>query len=150
MNDNKHGMERGIMEEFALYYPDFPKGKLVKSESPDFILKLGPRRAIGIELTTLPLPGVSQKNDSGEDPPERRVTLEEKVKDIIRMKENKLRLYRKKRSDLYWLVIAGNTHQYTGSSNPANKINTWNLSSGFNRVFLYDTVSKKVYVLTRQ
>ena len=41
------------MHHFMKAYRDFPKGKLLKSESPDFILKLNPKKTIGIELTHL-------------------------------------------------------------------------------------------------
>jgi len=42
-----------IMEQFRNEYAGFPKGKLQKSESPDFVLKLNPKTVIGIELTKL-------------------------------------------------------------------------------------------------
>lgn len=41
-----------IMRSFRESYPDFPKGKLVKSESPDFTLKLSVSKSIGIEIST--------------------------------------------------------------------------------------------------
>ena len=39
-----------IMKQFRNDYAVFPKGKLQKSESPDFILKQNPKTTIGIEL----------------------------------------------------------------------------------------------------
>ena len=33
-----------IMEHFRNNYVEFPKGKLQKSESPDFILKISPKK----------------------------------------------------------------------------------------------------------
>lgn len=38
-----------VMRTFRDNYPDFPKGKLTKSESPDFTLKLSITNSIGIE-----------------------------------------------------------------------------------------------------
>jgi hypothetical protein len=49
----KEREERAIIGFFREVYNDFPRGKLVKSESPDFILKLNRKRSIGIELTKL-------------------------------------------------------------------------------------------------
>jgi len=148
VDSNKESLEKEILEEFMLHYPDFPKGKLVKSESPDFILKLGPRKAIGIEITTLADPVVSQRLEAGENRSDRRVMLEEKVKNIIRMKEEKLRIYRKKRSDYYWLIIACDIKRFLAPFRLPVKVDTWCISSEFNRVFLFESASKKVYILT--
>jgi len=41
------------MRSFRENYPDFPKGKLTKSESPDFVLKLSPSKSIGIEISRI-------------------------------------------------------------------------------------------------
>ena len=45
--------ELQIIQQFKAGYSDFPKGKLEKSESPDFILRLTAKSAIGIELTKM-------------------------------------------------------------------------------------------------
>ena len=51
---NHHDEEIMILELFRKSYPEFPKGKLVKSESPDFILQQNyPNQSIGIEVTRL-------------------------------------------------------------------------------------------------
>ncbi len=42
-----------VMRSFRDNYPDFPKGKLIKSESPDFTLKLSLTKSIGIELSRI-------------------------------------------------------------------------------------------------
>lgn len=49
-----------IMEQFRNEYKEFPKGKLEKSESPDFIVKVSPKNAIGIELTKLHGPTINK------------------------------------------------------------------------------------------
>jgi len=48
--------ERIIIHYFIEKYKEFPKGKLSKTESPDFILNISPRKSIGIELTHLRQP----------------------------------------------------------------------------------------------
>jgi len=40
-----------VMRSFRESYSDFPKGKLLKSESPDFVLKINTDRSIGIEIS---------------------------------------------------------------------------------------------------
>lgn len=54
MNTREKAQEEWlIMRSFRDAYPDFPKGKLTKSESPDFTLKLSVSNAIGIEISSL-------------------------------------------------------------------------------------------------
>lgn len=49
----KKQVEVLLMEYFRQTYPEFPKGRLVPSESPDFILRLKNRTSMGIEITRL-------------------------------------------------------------------------------------------------
>lgn len=49
----KKQLEILIVDFFRSAYPDFPKGKLKASESPDFVLDIDLREKIGIELTRL-------------------------------------------------------------------------------------------------
>jgi hypothetical protein len=50
---DKKQMEVLIIEYFRECYNEFPKGKVVPSESPDFILKMKSTHLLGIELTRL-------------------------------------------------------------------------------------------------
>ncbi len=49
----KKQLEILLLQYFRECYPDFPKGKIIPSESPDFIIKLKNKNNIGIELTRL-------------------------------------------------------------------------------------------------
>jgi hypothetical protein len=51
--EEKKQIERLLLEGFRTFYPDFPKGKLVPSESPDFIMRTKSNHYLGIELTRL-------------------------------------------------------------------------------------------------
>lgn len=53
MQPEKKQLEVLLMNYFRECNPDFPKGRLVSSESPDFILTLKSRNNLGIELTRL-------------------------------------------------------------------------------------------------
>ena len=53
MLPDKKQVEILLMHYFRKCYMAFPKGKLVPSESPDFILKVNTKKGIGIELTRL-------------------------------------------------------------------------------------------------
>jgi hypothetical protein len=65
MQPEKKQLEVLLMDYFRECYPDFPKGKLMSSESPDFIVKLKTKNRIGIEITRLNplnarLPGIGE------------------------------------------------------------------------------------------
>lgn len=49
----KKQLEALLVAYFKHGYPQFPEGKLVESESPDFLLALNSRLTLGIELTRL-------------------------------------------------------------------------------------------------
>lgn len=52
-SEEKKHIEVLLMEYFRNAYPEFPKGKLMTCESPDFILSLSTRSSVGIEITRL-------------------------------------------------------------------------------------------------
>ncbi len=47
----KYSDELNNIELFRYLYDDFPSGKLIRTESPDFIVKDGPGNSLGIEIT---------------------------------------------------------------------------------------------------
>ena len=53
MREAKKQLELLLINYLRSSYPDFPKGKIVSSESPDFIVKSKPAKKIGIELVRL-------------------------------------------------------------------------------------------------
>jgi len=237
--------EKLILKYFSSEYADFPKGKLVKTESPDFILKLNPKRSIGIELTRLYQPksnnqefkpkqveslekkivGKAQKtyesnnkyklyltvffsstfkisksqttpfeneitqlvhkkthdNDFGsffrlnieksELPkhidliqiiyhPEVKISFwnsgggylipelsKEYLENTINSKEEKLRLYQKRKIDKFWLIITINFFNRSTSFNINNKIDNWTFDSKFHKVFLFELFNRKIFEL---
>ena len=118
-------IEKEYLMHFLKLYEDPPSGKIISSESPDFIISLNRRKSIGIELTKLIVKDTaSHKHLSRED-----------LNAVIEKKNGKLKLYRKKRIDLYWLIIiiedeTGDTiiHQHTAQ---------WDFSTSFNKIFLF-------------
>lgn len=144
-----------IMEEeyiiglFRLEYPDFPKGKLLKTESPDFILKESPKTSIGIELTKLHGPSVKKEKShyppsSGYQPPE---FSKENIEYTISAKHEKLPLYQQKKLNQIWLLITANLDESPVSFNLNNKLENWNFFSGFQKIFLFELKTRKVYEL---
>ena len=54
--NSKKREEKTLLTYFSQVYPDFPKGKIYNTESPDFVISLGRKRKLGIELTRLTQP----------------------------------------------------------------------------------------------
>jgi hypothetical protein len=133
---DKKQKESYIINRFREHCPDFPKGSLKPSESPDFILGIAPRQKIGIELTTL------HQYYTGCD-----LLSYENITACLEVKNEKLLLYRKKKLNEYWLVISVNDHQSWNRINLDNKLIVWDFKTGFNRVFLFNTVKSKVVEL---
>lgn len=144
-----------IMEEeyiiglFRHEYPDFPKGKLEKTESPDFILKEDPKTKIGIELTKLHGPSFKKEKTHfptihGYQSPE---FSKENIEFTISAKDEKLPLYQLKKLSQIWLLITADLNESPVTFNLYNKLETWNFFSGFHRIFLFELKTKKVYEL---
>jgi len=62
MQPDKKQLEVLIMNYFRESYTDFPKGKIIPTESPDFTIKMKNHHVLGIELTRLN-PGNAQIPD---------------------------------------------------------------------------------------
>lgn len=144
--------EEYIIELFRSEYPDFPKGKLLKTESPDFILKENPKYSIGIELTKLHGPN-TKKEDSllnykrnGYQPAE---FTKENLEYTIHVKDEKLSIYQQKKLNQIWLLIIANLVESSISYNWSNQLKNWIFFSGFHKIFLFELKTQKVFELNK-
>lgn len=128
--------ERAWLDQFRSAYPHFPKGKVVASESPDFIIKPNRKRTIGIELIQL----------YWEEEAMTQKILLEKIKNAIFRKEEKLKLYQKKILENYWLLITSDSI-HEANFNLHNLIEKIDFDSNFDKVFLLDEVRELVFEL---
>ncbi len=135
MNDKKRG-ESVIINLFRENFPSFPKGSLNPSESPDFVLAISPKQKIGIELTSLHL-----------FIPDRELLSFENIAACLEAKNEKLRLYKKKKLNEYWLIISVNDLHSRNRIHIHNKLIIWVFETGFNRVFLFNEINGKVFEL---
>ena len=142
--------EEYIIELFRNEYAAFPKGKLLKTESPDFILKENPKTSIGIELTKLHGPSVKKEKIhfsskvSGYRPPE---FNRENIEFTINAKSEKLPLYQQKKLNQIWLLITADLNESPVTFNLNNKLENWNFWSGFHKIFLFELKSRNVFEL---
>ena len=139
-----------IMEQFKDAWAEFPKGKLLKSESPDFILKLSTKNWIGIELTKLHGPAVNKykthypRKINGYIPPDFNF---ENLQFTIDAKNEKLAYYQEKKLNQLWLLITADLDESPVNFNLGNKLQNWTFASGFQKVFLIELKFRRVYEL---
>jgi len=129
---NQQEEEILILEYFRKHYPDFPKGKLIKSESPDFVLKETPKKSIGIELTHLNYTAP---------------TLKEKIERTLVNKNQKFNLYKSQKFNEIWLIIHNDFVEEAISYNIQNKLINWVFLTKFEKVFLFDLFENKIFEL---
>ncbi|MCD4664824.1 MAG: hypothetical protein K8R68_06090 [Bacteroidales bacterium] len=140
---NQKEEEHLIIEYFRDACIDFPKGKLIKSESPDFVLKINRKEIIGIELTRLS----SIKNKSEKQVYDNPEFNKENLEKTILKKRKKFYLYQKRKFKTIWLIIYSDFLKTSSAFNIQNKITKWSFFSEFHKVFLFDLFEKKIYVI---
>ncbi len=121
---------------------DLPKGKLLAGESPDFLLRINRKKAIGIELTELKGQNFLQQSGQLRNPEE----LIQNLTKTIDSKEEKLIIYRKKKLHRLWLLI--HLEQLEDVSfNFQNKLDKLLFDSGFDRLFLLISSKARLFEL---
>jgi len=144
MSFNEQSQEElRIIKSFIKEYSDFPGGRLLKSESPDFILKINFKTSIGIELTRIRPPVSLHRTYKSQDI----ILNKEILEQTIAGKEEKLPIYRKQQLDRIWLIITCEGIESRTNLNLQNKIQNWQINTEFHRVFLFDSVKPKIYEL---
>ena len=139
MNDLKSTRELINLDAFRMHFPAFPKGRLIKSESPDFILKTSQKYSIGIELTSLPSPSYTITGETVS-------SFLEDLQHSILKKEAKLKIYRGKKANEYWLIIFADVIDI-------KNVNYMELISGtncndFRKIFLFDLFNGIIHELS--
>jgi hypothetical protein len=134
--------EKNFLDQLIRLYPGFPRGRIVQSESPDFLVYTTPRRKIGIELTRLTRN--SDTTFTGEDHFHPGFSMEA-IQELIRNKEAKMELYRKNGVEGVWLVILVERFSQSPSFNLRNHVDHWDLSTLFKVVLILDLSIPAVY-----
>jgi hypothetical protein len=143
---NQKEEERLIIEYFRKHYSAFPKGRLAKSESPDFILKVHPKNSIGIEITRLH-DGSLPKSNPGFPVAE---FTKSNIENTIRNKEAKLTLYQQKKIRLFWLIITTDYIHLPEGGNLPDTLESLKFETVFDKVFLFDLFEKKIFELSAE
>lgn len=128
--------EKLVLELFRKNYKEFPKGRLQKTESPDFILKVSAKKSIGIELTELYNHNQKEFNFSVEQ-----------IEILIAKKEEKIRLYKKKKVNELWLIVTVDAIKQSDLHKLISGIEKHEFNSFFNKVFLFEIFDRKIFEL---
>jgi len=134
--------EQIVINSFRDHYDSFPKGKIVKSESPDFIIQDGPKKKTGVELVQLLPPPEHHYSMVGILKP--RYAYEQLMMTIL-LKNRKRHLYNHPYLQSIWLLIHIDYMDDKGSVNMENQIEKWTFPSDFDQVFLFDLFENKTY-----
>ncbi|WP_299582497.1 hypothetical protein [uncultured Sunxiuqinia sp.] len=138
---DKKEHENQVLQIFRNLISDFPKGKVVQTESPDFLIRLNRRKVIGIELTELH--GQTFFDNQGYyNEPE---LLLQNIAHTISAKEEKIYLYQKVKPVELWLLIHLRSFQNQLSFHYRNKLSNWDFNSSFDRIFLLEETKRELH-----
>lgn len=136
--------ERAYLDLLKKLLPEFPPGRIIQSESPDFIIQSAPRKKTGIELTRYTRSDFNFIDQAYHFKPE---LTRKSLIDLIRGKEEKISIYRKNRLNAYWLLILAEAFENPPSFNFHNQLESWNINSKFDLVLLLDLSLEKIYFI---
>lgn len=134
MQSDKKRIERQYLDAFIELYPEFPKGRIISGESPDFIVKTR-RWTIGVELTEL----ITQPllNDSTKEIRDWQHAFLQELEKAVRKKEEKLRLYQYAKHQKYWLLIHYSVDSGALLRNLTFSLNEKDFASSFDAIYLF-------------
>lgn len=146
--------ETEILQRFRNAWKEFPAGRIVKSESPDFILRTSRKHSIGIEITRIDTPASGKQfnnfgaNDSSSKNPGGSGTTPfitwKFLESTVQRKEKKLWLYRKQMCDAYWLIITARSDEERQEPRLSQSTLAGQFDTGFHKVFLFLMNDEKI------
>lgn len=144
MNAHKT-QETQVLSLFRKTWDGFPAGRIIQSESPDFVLKKNRKVSIGIEITRLDELNESIVHETTTG--KKALPLLSEVESTLKRKEEKLRFYKKKWLSNYWLIIYS-TKDYGKMNKPdQNQVLAFDYVSEFHKIFLFLMYGNKVIEL---
>jgi hypothetical protein len=137
MSNEKSIQERIILDQFRKCFKSFPKGKIIKTESPDFIIKTSRKKSVGIELTALPSTSYIVTKKSS-------LLLTGDLFSSLSGKQEKLLNYRKTLCNEYWLLIHADSIE-VNSLNLSEVLSKHSIGNSFHRIFLLALFEGKLW-----
>jgi hypothetical protein len=136
--------ERKYLDQLIRIYPGFPQGRILSSESPDFLIYRTMRRITGIELTRFTRN--TGYGHTGKDHFQPEFSIES-LQTLIRKKEAKMTQYLSKGVEGIWLVILVDAFSHPSGFNIHNHLERMNPDTAFRAILVFDISLQKVYEL---
>ncbi len=144
----KRQQERKYFDQWHSLYIEAPKGKIQQTESPDFIIHLNRKSAVGIEITRLVDEDVFWIND-----PESEVFVKSNgfnmnnLQRLIAKKDEKHSLYQSKKFRTLWLLIVLDDQSFGEKFHLPKSILNLDFETRFDKLFLLHAAKNKLYEL---
>ena len=136
MKPEKKAAELLVMRYFIEKCPDWPKGKLVQYESPDFILRINRKKQIGVELTSI-FARESETSHQSEK-------IVAAIKHAISSKNEKLLLYNKIKPAETWLIIYADDVEVELEKPIFQQLEPTIADTGFDRIYLFSLFNGEI------
>jgi len=127
----------------------FPAGRILRSESPDFIIRISRKKSLGIELTEIISHTSGNIKYASNPVGDNNDYVSQAILEAVSKKEEKIHLYRKNRLDHYWLIMYIQSEPGPSQSGFFNRMEKWIFQTSFNRIFLYVKPWRKVFELNK-
>lgn len=143
---SKQEVERAYFDQFRQLYNDIPHGKIIQSESPDFIIR-SRHSSLGVEITRIYQEKIIEVYLG---------TLPSKISKgvflsallpILEKKESKRLRYQTKRMNANWLLIVFVREPANMAYDFLKKFDNTSVESGFEKVFLLDVIANQLIEL---
>jgi hypothetical protein len=144
----KRQLERRYFDLWYALYNEAPKGKIQQTESPDFIIHLNRKTAVGIEITRLVNEDIFGLND-----PESETVFKGNefnmnyLQDLIAKKDEKYSLYQSKKFKALWLLIVLDEKSFGEKFHFPMSILNLNFESRFDKLFLLHPLKNRLFEL---
>jgi hypothetical protein len=127
--------------------PAFPRGRLIASESPDYILIVSRKESIGIEITRID-PSTECAPDQEMKPGAKQWLNLNTILSTIDRKEEKRSIYQRKKLSQLWLVIITGYDVISPAKRIPPNLERLKISSTtFQRIILVDFSAKNHHIL---
>jgi hypothetical protein len=134
--------EREYLDLLIDLYPGFPAGRVIHSESPDFIVQSTRKQKTGIELTRLTRTEGDHFEGSGHFHPDFSL---DSLQELLNCKESKIGLYKTKGVEKIWLVILVNGFSQSPAFNINNQLERWRPETTFDALLILDLSLQRIY-----
>ncbi len=143
---SKQEVERAYFDQFRQLYNEIPHGKIIQSESPDFIIR-SRHFMLGVEITRIYQENIIEVYSETIPSIISKAVFLSALHPILEKKESKRLRYQTKRMNSNWLVIVFVRESANQPYNFLKELDNTSVESGFEKVFLLDVYANQLIEL---